>query len=542
MIGDAGRIRQALLNLLSNALKFTAEGYVLTEVRVVRSDDTALMVRISVTDTGIGIPAEKLEAVFADFSQADASTTRKYGGTGLGLTITRQLLELMGGSVDVISEEGVGSTFLLELPLREAPAERNESDRPALRGRVLIVDDLEVSRAIISEHVASWGMQAAAVPSASEATSVLRAAERSDDRFAVALLRHDPPRFDAVALARDVMRERPSGSFGLVLYGPPQHSKAVQDASVSAYVKLPLRASDLLGAIMGAVQPAPAAATGEGATLVTADLVEVTVDDHAARSEVGGGVLVAEDNVVNQRVASRLLEKLGYRVDVVANGKEAIDAVSRVPYDAVLMDCQMPVLDGYAATREIRARQGQRRLPIIAMTANAMQGDRERCLDAGMDDYLSKPVQRGELEATLSQWMVPSSDALPGEPERKKQSDEGAGGVDVVDRTLLEELGLLDTNEDEASVVDLFAQSAESILGQMQAAIAAGDGEALRSAGHALKGSAANLGAARLTPVAAELEQLGRDGGPAGAAQLLERARLECARVLEALQDLQQAA
>ena len=223
VIGDAGRVRQALLNLLSNAVKFTAEGYVLTEVRSVRTDDDAPTIRISVTDTGIGIPAGKLEAVFDDFSQADASTTRQYGGSGLGLTITRRLAELMGGSVNVTSEEGVGSTFLIELPLREAPAERSESDLPVLSGRVLIVDDLEVSRDISTEHVASWGMCAAAVSSPSEALSELREAEQSDDRFAVALLRHDPPQIDALELARDLMRERPSGSFGVVLYGTRQH-------------------------------------------------------------------------------------------------------------------------------------------------------------------------------------------------------------------------------------------------------------------------------------------------------------------------------
>ena len=543
LMGDAGRIRQALLNLLSNAVKFTAEGYVLTEVRAVRTEDDALTIRISVTDTGIGIAADKLEAVFDDFSQADASTTRRYGGTGLGLTITRRLVELMGGSVDVTSEEGAGSTFVLDVPLREAPTERSESDLSVLSGRVLIVDDLKVSRDIITEYVASWGMLGAAVSSPSEALSALREAEERDASFTIALLQHDPPQFDAVELARELMRERPSGSFGVVLYGAPQHRKGVEAASVGAYVAQPPRASALLDAMIGAIQPDPGAAAGEEVTVVTADLVQAPVDDHAAQSEVRGRVLVAEDNVVNQKVASRMLEKLGYRVDVVANGKEAVDAASRVPYDAVLMDCQMPVLDGYAATREIRERQGSRRLPIIAMTANAMQGDRERCLAAGMDDYLAKPVQREELGAKLSLWAGPSSDAPPDESEKTEQSVEAAAdGVEVVDRTRLEDLGLLDADGDEESVVDLFAGSAEATIEQMQAAIAAGDGEALRAAGHALKGSAANLGAGHLTPIAAELEQLGREGTLAGAEQLLERARLECVRVLEALQDMEQAA
>ena len=543
LMGDAGRIRQALLNLLSNAVKFTAEGYVLTEVRAVRIEDDALTIRISVTDTGIGIAADKLEAVFDDFSQADASTTRRYGGTGLGLTITRQLVELMGGSVDATSEEGAGSTFVLDVPLREAPTERSESDPSVLSGRVLIVDDLKVSRDIITEYVASWGMFGAPVSSPSEALSALREAEEGDASFTIALLRHDPPELDAVELARNLMRKRPSGSFGVVLYGAPQHRKGVEAASVGAYVAQPPRASALLDAMMGAIQPALGAAAGEEVTVVTADLVQAPVDDHAARSEVRGRVLVAEDNVVNQKVASRMLEKLGYRVDVVANGKEAVDAASRVPYDAVLMDCQMPVLDGYAATREIRERQGSRRLPIVAMTANAMQGDRERCLAAGMDDYLAKPVQREELGAKLSLWAGPSSDAPPDESEKTEQSvGAAADGVEVVDRTRLEDLGLLDADGDEESVVDLFAGSAEATIEQMQAAIAAGDGEALRAAGHALKGSAANLGAGHLTPIAAELEQLGREGTLAGAEQLLERARLECARVLEALQDLEQAA
>ena len=204
LMGDAGRIRQALLNLLSNAVKFTAEGYVLTEVRAVRIEDDALTIRISVTDTGIGIAADKLEAVFDDFSQADASTTRRYGGTGLGLTITRQLVELMGGSVDATSEEGAGSTFVLDVPLREAPTERSESDPSVLSGRVLIVDDLKVSRDIITEYVASWGMFGAPVSSPSEALSALREAEEGDASFTIALLRHDPPELDAVELARNL--------------------------------------------------------------------------------------------------------------------------------------------------------------------------------------------------------------------------------------------------------------------------------------------------------------------------------------------------
>ena len=543
LLGDAGRIRQALLNLLSNAVKFTAEGYVLTEVRAARSDGDAPTIRILVTDTGIGIPADKLGAVFDDFSQADASTTRQYGGTGLGLAITKRLVELMGGSVAVMSEEGAGSTFLLELPLREAPAEQSGSDVSALSRRVLIVDNLEVSHAIITEHAASCGMRAAAISSRSEALRVLYEAEQSDDRFAVALLRHDPPQLDAVELAHDLLRERPSGSFGVVLYGSPHHKKGVAGAGVGAYVTQPLRASDLLDAIMGAIQPAPLATPRGGVTAVTADLVQVTVDDHAAQSAVRGRVLVAEDNVVNQKVAARTLEKLGYRVDVVANGKEALDAVSRVPYDAVLMDCQMPVLDGYAATRAIRERPGDRRLPIIAMTANAMRGDRERCLEAGMDDYLAKPVQRAELEATMRQWVVPSSDAPPDESEQTEPSGSAAAdGGEVVDRARLDELGLFDAADEEDSLADLFAESVQVSLEQMQAAIAADDGEALRAAGHTLKGSAATLGAGRLTPIAAELEQVGRDGTLAGAEQLLERARLECARVLEALQALEQAA
>ena len=544
LMGDAGRIRQALLNLLSNAVKFTVEGYVLTEVRAGHTDDNAPTIRISVTDTGIGIAADKLDVVFDDFSQADVSTTKQYGGTGLGLTITKRLMERMGRSVHVTSELGEGSTFVLELPLREPPAEQvAESDVTAINQRVLIVDGVEASLDIVTEHGASWGMRAAAASSPSEALRALHEAEQRNDRFAIALLRHNPPQADAVGLAQQLAGGTPSRGLGVVLYGSPQHRKAFEEASGQAYVSEPVRASKLLDAIMGAIQPAPVAADGEGTIAVTAHPLQVTTDDHAARSEVRGRVLVAEDNVVNQKVASRMLERLGYRVDVVANAKEAVEAVSRVPYDAVLMDCQMPVLDGYAATGEIRERHGDRRLPIIAMTANAMQGDRERCLEAGMDDYLAKPVQREVLEAKLRRWVVPSLDAPPDESEETRQSvDAAADGVEVVDRARLEDLGLLGAGDDEESVADLFAKSVEFIIEQMQAAIAAADDEALRAAAHALKGSAANLGAGRLTPLAAELERLGRDGTLAGAEQLLARVRLECTRVLEALRVLEQAA
>ncbi|MEO5988529.1 MAG: response regulator [Candidatus Eisenbacteria bacterium] len=415
LVGDPGRIRQVLLNLAGNALKFTSKGHVLIAVETPEVTETEALVRISVEDTGIGIPAEKLPQLFTRFHQADTSTTRRFGGTGLGLAIAKQLTELMGGTVTVESRVGFGSTFtaIMRLPVdrdaRPGPLPRSE-----LTGvRVLVVDDIEVNRRVLLEQLVGIGMRVECASSGAEALARLRSAVLTDDPFAIALLDHLMPDMDGEEVGRELRKESVFSRLALVLFtssGRRGEATRFAEAGFDSYLVKPLRPSLLQGALSAVLG---ARTQGLSLPLVTRHLVaEQTsvskrvepVSEPVARWRV----LVAEDNAINQKVAVRMLSKAGCRVDVAADGREAVQMFRRLPYDIVFMDCQMPELDGFEATAEIRRIEAQhgRRTPIVALTANAMQGDRERCLGAGMDDFVSKPVNEARLRATLDRWLA----------------------------------------------------------------------------------------------------------------------------------------
>jgi signal transduction histidine kinase/DNA-binding response OmpR family regulator len=409
--GDPGRLRQILTNLVSNAVKFTTAGEVVVQARLAEATPHHVLIRFEVTDTGMGIPPEVQRRLFQAFSQADSSTTRHYGGTGLGLAIAKQLAELMGGSMGVESVPGQGSTFwcTVRLEKRVGPHSEVWTHLPALRSvRVLGVDDHATNRLFLEQQLRAWEMQVDCVADGPTALAQLQAAHRNGTPYALAILDVQMPGMDGLELARAITADPLLQSLRLVLLrtiGQRGEDGEVPHARCVASLTKPIRQAQLykcLLTVMGTPAEAPT-----GPLVIRQPLVETPTHGRAR-------VLVAEDNVVNQKVIVRLLEKLGCRVDVVANGREALEALTQRAYDLVCMDCQMPEMDGFEATATFRAREVQcgSHLPIIAMTANAMQGDRERCLAAGMDAYLSKPVQFEVLAVMLRQWARPPAKAV----------------------------------------------------------------------------------------------------------------------------------
>jgi signal transduction histidine kinase/CheY-like chemotaxis protein len=416
-IGDAGRIRQVVTNLVGNAVKFSADGCVLITVECQGQDAQQARMRVSVRDNGPGIPQEKLDLLFRKFSQVDASTTRKYGGTGLGLAISKQLVELMGGSIGVESRPGEGCAFWFTLPLT-LDAQPHAAPVPVaeLRDlRVLIVDDNEVNRRVLQEQIASWGMRNGSFSSGEQALAAIHAARQSGDPYHFAILDYQMPGMDGASLAREIKADPATRDTVLVMLtsvGCWDAVRHTEGANVDACLSKPVRQSQLLTTLATAWSKKQHVALA-GPARPGSRIAEMNsaLADRAAEWPIR--VLVAEDNVVNQKVAVRMLERLGLRADVAANGHEAVRMLELLPYDLVFMDCQMPEMDGYEAARTIRRREEPgRRVAIIAMTADAMAGCRERCLEAGMDDFVGKPVAMEALFKALQRW-VPVKEPSP---------------------------------------------------------------------------------------------------------------------------------
>jgi CheY-like chemotaxis protein len=368
-----------------------------------------VLVRFEVSDTGVGIAPEARERLFQSFSQADSSTTRQYGGTGLGLVIAKQLSEMMGGSIGVDSTPGQGSTFWFTVRLAKQPGSA-QTRLPVdidLRGRrLLIVDDNATNRTILHHQLAAWGPEADGAASAQLALDMLRTAATRNEPYDLALLDMQMPGMDGLELARTIKADPALATLPLVMLtsiAQRGHMELVQQAGIAAYLTKPVRQSQLFDCVMLIMGASVQAADPSSRT--TRPLID-RYRLAQAKAQTQPKILVAEDNVINQKVAVRLLEKLGYRVDVAADGHEVVEALTHTPYAAVLMDCQMPHMDGFEATIAIRQREGAaRHTPIIAMTASAMQGDREKVLAAGMDDYISKPVKVGDLATLLRRWI-----------------------------------------------------------------------------------------------------------------------------------------
>jgi PAS domain S-box-containing protein len=408
LLGDVGRIRQILLNFLGNAVKFTSTGHILIDIHAESSTDEEALIRLAVTDTGIGIPREKQGQLFAQFTQADASTTRRFGGTGLGLAICKALAELMGGYVGLESAENRGSTFYVVLPLARQSTPETLIASPALNGvEVLIVDDTSAVRETLKEGLVAHGMQVTAVSNCREALSTLRERAVSPRPIQIMLLDYVAGDDDSMRLTR-VLRADPSlHNIRVILmsHGAVRTEReALAATGCAALINKPARIPALMEIMARLLQP--------GQTAQPQAIRPITPAPPALPA--GLRVLLAEDNVVNQKVAARMLEKLGARVDVANNGLEAVRMCLQFRYDLILMDCQMPEMDGYAATREIRRLQALSStpagIPIIALTANTLEGDRERCLDAGMSDFLGKPIRQQELLAMLLRYLPTHTD------------------------------------------------------------------------------------------------------------------------------------
>ena len=416
-MGDAGRIRQTITNLVGNAIKFTRDGHVLISVQCLDRDERGATMRVSVSDTGIGIPQEKLSGLFQKFTQVDASTTRRFGGTGLGLAISKQLIELMGGSIHVESDMGRGSTFWFALPLPfssdTCPSPIPVADLSGLR--VLIVDDNEVNRRVVHEQISSWGMRNGSFASAEEALEAVRTAHASGDPCHFVIADYHMPGMDGATLASLIKADPAVHDTVVVMLSSIGHwreLRGLEGASVDVCLTKPVRHSQLLNALVTAWSKRLAKESGVNAKpqgqapAKTASLAG-RFADRSLR------VLVAEDNIVNQTVVLRMLERLGVRADMAANGHEAADMARLLPYDLIFMDCQMPEMNGYEATEEIRrCEEPHRRLTIIAMTADALDGNRERCFEAGMDDFVTKPVKLEDLVTTIEKW-IPQTAANP---------------------------------------------------------------------------------------------------------------------------------
>jgi two-component system sensor histidine kinase/response regulator len=499
LLGDAGRLRQVLLNVMGNAVKFTTEGEVVLRVSVQTVSSDRVTLHFAVTDTGIGIPLEKQRQIFHAFTQADSSTTRRYGGTGLGLAIALRLVELMGGRLWVESTESRGSTFFFTATFDRPPtvAQRTTIAKPrALEGlRVLVVDDNATNRRILEEMLASWHMKPTTVSDAVSAVSALRKAANTSARFDVMIADYQMPDVDGLMLARRVKGERRLAKTPIVMLtsvGQPDLAGR-RSKDIETVLTKPVKHSDLLEALARLF----GVATRHGRTEPSAERI-------GSRPRRPLHVLVAEDNLVNRKLVTTLLRKRGHKVKAVENGRKAVAAIQSATgegFDVVLMDLEMPEMSGFEAAQAIREREieGGRRLPLIALTAHAMHGDRERCLEAGLDEYLSKPIDVDELIAIVERF--------GGRPPSKgpKAARRHAGNMILDERAALAYSG--GDRRVLKNVIKLFRSDYPSSLRRIGRAIRRRDPEALRLAAHGLKGAIATVGGSAGRQAAAELEQ-----------------------------------
>ena len=531
LVGDVTRLRQILINLVGNAIKFTERGEVVVSVGAARVADGQYTVRFAVRDTGIGIPAERMDRLFKSFSQVDASTTRMYGGTGLGLAIAKRLAEMMGGTMAVESVAGAGSTFTFTIcaaALPTRPRVWQVASQKLLAGRrILIVDDNATNRRVLSLQAGQWGMRARSAACGEEALEWIG----RGDPFDVAILDMQMPGMDGIALARAIRAHRPADVLPLVmLTSMGRHEERHRDL-FSAFLSKPIKQSQLHDALLGIFDARP------GPRRPPPPAVQRIDPTLGARLPLR--LLVAEDNPVNQKLAIQLLGKLGYRPDIAGNGIEVIQALERQRYDVVLMDVQMPEMDGLDATRRICARWPRHRRPrIIAMTADAMQGDRERCMDAGMDDYITKPVQVAALIDALTR---AASSRPPGGERVAPPTPEMNPADGTLDLAVLDDIRSLvgDTGEDGlAGLIACYLDDTPRLLAALWQAIEGQDARALQHAAHTLKSTSAMFGATALADLCAEMEQDGKLGIFTDAARRIAALEEAYARVAYALECL----
>ncbi len=545
--GDPGRLRQVLINLTNNAIKFTGAGEVAVAVSLDSETDSQVTIRCIVRDTGIGIPADRMDRLFQSFSQVDASTTRKYGGTGLGLAISKQIAELMGGKIGVESEEGSGSIFWFTAILDKQPASSTPIAvelRDVKNLRVLVVDDNQTNCEIIQKYLETWSARPVITNCADEALSVMRTAVEQGDPFRIAILDSKMPEISGEELGQKIKADPQLQNTNLVMLtstGCRGDAKRLRKIGFAAYLTKPLKHFNLLECLQTII--------GSRAGFQNEDAPRELVTQHSlteARQQKVR-ILLAEDNTVNQKVALRILKTLGYRADTVADGKEAVDSLSRQDYDIVLMDCLMPYLDGYGATKIIRDPQSSVRnhnVCIIALTANAMSDDREKCLAAGMDDYVAKPINAKTLSETILrnlERIQPTQKKLQADSiqtaEKPKIKNES------VDRRIFDPVATIkrwDSNVEMLfEIINMFLEDepamTDGIIQEILRAIAAGDAEGVIRSAHNLKGCVANFGAEESFDLASAVELAGQAGNLNGLDETVEKLSREVSILREAL-------
>lgn len=540
LLGDPGRVGQILTNLVGNAVKFTHTGEVVVRISTVRETDTNVVLRFDVRDTGIGLSSSAQRLLFQPFAQGDGSTTRKYGGTGLGLAISRHLAELMGGEIGVESSEGAGSLFWFTSSFGKQPAAalRSCATQACLDGvRVLIVDDNKTNRQILKHQTTSWGVIASEADSGASALDALRTAAHEGHPYDVALVDFVMAGIDGLALARAVNADPTISSVRLILlpsFGKSGLGRAAREAGIAAhYLTKPVRQTELRRCLALVVSEMTGAST---ASFQSTPVVQSDAQNGSPASGVRavGRVLVVEDNPVNRKLALRQLEKLGLAADSVGNGREALDALDRNSYLLVLMDCQMPEMDGYEATMAIRKREGVlNHTYIVAMTANALQGDRERCIAAGMDDYVSKPLRIADLELALSRGTsnaVAQVTAAPHPDSRVPRSQ----SIDI--EGLREAVG---DGDDWLDLIQLYIGQTSEDLGRLRIALDRDDAGEVAAIAHSCAGASATCGATHLASLLREMEQIGRARDLTDAKRLNAEIRGEFERVTLFLEQYQ---
>ncbi len=525
---DPGRLRQILINLIGNALKFTSEGEVSLSVKSDLVEENGLMLRFTVADTGVGIAPEKLTAIFESFSQADTSTTREYGGTGLGLTISKRLVEMMGGRIWVESELGIGSKFHFTIRIRNASsapeASPQVSDSVLTGARVLIVDDNRTNRRILNGLLMLWGVVPTVVSDARQALAALEAARISEEPFDLVLTDMHMPHMDGFGLIEHIRQSAASSTATIMMLtsgGQLGDAARCSELGVAAYLHKPVRQVELREAISRILQSRQQ--PGEPVMITAATMLEESGPPIKLR------ILLAEDNPVNQKLGVRLLEKRGHEVTVANNGKEALAILNRASVDLVLMDVQMPEMDGLEATRTLRRKELEAgdgvHQRVVAMTALAMLGDRERCLNAGMDDYLTKPIRPQELDSVLDSHMAGMK------PQGRVQTPAAPTSLNV--NELMERID--HDTELLAELAEIFRGDYPVQLAGARRALDDQDPEALRRYAHALKGALGNLAAKSASCLAASLEDMGKTGDLGDAEMTLAQLQAELQSVVSML-------
>ncbi len=535
--GDPTRLRQILINLIGNAIKFTESGEIVVRVREDGHEDSNPRYRFEISDTGIGIKPENRDLIFELFSQEDGSTTRRYGGTGLGLAICRQLVELMGGEVGVDSEPGRGTTFWFTAVFGTGSKTWQEQTLSDLEDpgslRILIVDDNATNREILLHLMAAWGIPADAAVDGPEALRQLNDAVIAKSPYALAILDWHMPKMDGLMLARKISSNPMIADTKLIMLtsaAAEDGGRAMDEAGIAAHMNKPARPALLrqcMARVLGNNQP---------------DKVRPrdNADKEPQKRFIDGHILLVEDNPVNREVATSMLNAMQCRVDVVGNGAEAVAIIRREHFDLVLMDCEMPVMDGYAATQAIREWESDipdhERMPIVALTAHVLPEDRQRCIEAGMDDYLSKPFSMNELRNLLGRWLPAGlhDEETPYEPDATICSSTGS-----IRRDALEAIGALDPNHGKelaGRVIDVYMESSAELIETISDALSRGDREKIRTSAHALKSSSGNVGADRLVEICREMEIAARDDELHDMPERLTAVQHEYTQVLNALQ------